>query len=73
MKSPPTTPKWVVFGALAPGVFMTLLDEFGLHQAIPAISDHFNATSPDVQWVVLGFLLTTGALLLPVLRGEGCA
>ena len=68
MKSPPTTPKWVVFGALAPGVFMTLLDEFGLHQAIPAISDHFNATIPDVQWVVLGFLLTTGALLLPVGR-----
>jgi EmrB/QacA subfamily drug resistance transporter len=47
---------------------MTLLDEFGLNQAVPAISEHFNATIPDVQWVVLGFLLTTGALLLPVGR-----
>lgn len=60
--------KWVVFGAVAPGIFMTLLDEFGLNQAVPAISDHFNATIPDVQWVVLGYLLTTGALLLPVGR-----
>jgi EmrB/QacA subfamily drug resistance transporter len=64
----PTVRKWVVFGAVAPGVFMTLLDEFGLNQAVPAISDHFNATIPDVQWVVLGFLLATGALLLPVGR-----
>jgi EmrB/QacA subfamily drug resistance transporter len=47
---------------------MTLLDEFGLNQAVPAISEHFNATIPDVQWVVLGFLLATGALLLPVGR-----
>ncbi len=47
---------------------MTLLDEFGLNQAVPAISDHFNATIPEVQWVVLGFLLATGALLLPVGR-----
>ena len=53
---------------MSPGVFMTLLDEFGLNQAVPAISEHFNATIPDVQWVVLGFLLTTGALLLPVGR-----
>jgi len=49
-------------------MFMTLLDEFGLNQAVPAISEHFNATIPDVQWVVLGFLLATGALLLPVGR-----
>ena len=60
--------KWVVFGAMAPGVFMTLLDEFGLNQAVPAIADHFDATIPDVQWVVLGFLLSVGALLIPVGR-----
>ena len=60
--------KWVVFGAVAPGIFMTLLDEFGLNQAVPPIADHFDATIPDVQWVVLGYLLTVGALLLPVGR-----
>ncbi len=60
--------KWVVFGAVAPGIFMTLLDEFGLNQAVPPIADHFGATIPDVQWVVLGYLLTVGALLLPLGR-----
>ena len=47
---------------------MTLLDEIGVNQALPAIADRFDATIPDVQWIVLGFLLTVGALLLPVGR-----
>ena len=60
--------KWVVFGAVAPGIFVTLLDEFGLNQAVPPIADHFDATIPEVQWVVLGYLLTVGALLLAIGR-----
>ncbi len=60
--------KWVVFGAVAPGIFVTLLDEFGLNQAVPPIADHFDATIPEVQWVVLGYLLTVGALLLALGR-----
>ena len=63
-----TLRKWVVFGAVAPGIFITLLDEFGLNQAVPPIADHFDATIPEVQWVVLSYLLTVGALLLAVGR-----
>ena len=66
MTPPPR--KWAVFGAVAPGVFVTLLDEIGVNQALPSIADHFDATIPDVQWIVLGFLLTVGALMLPVGR-----
>ena len=64
----PSARKWVVFGAVAPGVFVTLLDEIGVNQALPAIADRFDATIPDVQWIVLGLLLTVGALQLPVGR-----
>ena len=71
MKKPQTTApssKWAVFGAVAPGIFVTLLDEIGVNQALPPIADRFDATIPEVQWIVLGFLLTVGALLLPIGR-----
>ena len=60
--------KWLVFGAVAPGTFAILVDEFGINQAIPPIAASFNATIPAVQWVVLAYLLTAGALLLPLGR-----
>ncbi|MDA1189746.1 MAG: MFS transporter, partial [Chloroflexi bacterium] len=64
----PTARKWLVFAAVAPGIFVTLLDEIGVNQAVPRIATHFNATIPDVQWIVLAYLLTVGALLLPIGR-----
>lgn len=47
---------------------MTLVDEIGINQAIPAIAAQFSATIPAVQWVVVGYLLTVSVLLLPVGR-----
>ncbi|MBM3945143.1 MAG: MFS transporter, partial [SAR202 cluster bacterium] len=40
----------------------------GINQAVPRIATHFNATIPDVQWIVLAYLLTVGTLLLPIGR-----
>ena len=38
--------RWVFFLAAMPGILLTLMDEFGIHQAIPVITDNFNATIP---------------------------
>jgi EmrB/QacA subfamily drug resistance transporter len=60
--------RWVFFVAAMPGILLTLMDEFGIHQAIPVITDNFNATIPESQWIALGYLLSTGALLMPAGR-----
>tara|TARA_B100001013_G_scaffold192032_1_gene115957 strand:- start:1448 stop:2914 length:1467 start_codon:yes stop_codon:yes gene_type:complete len=60
--------RWIFFAAAMPGVLLTLMDEFGIHQAIPVITENFNATIPESQWIALGYLLSTGALLLPAGR-----
>ena len=60
--------KWWVFGTVATGVFVSVMDQSGVTQALPRIASHFNATIPEVQWVVLGYILTTGSLLLPMGR-----
>ena len=60
--------KWWVFGTVGIGVFVSLVDQTGINIALPKIADHFDATIPAVQWVTLGYLLTTGALLLPMGR-----
>ena len=60
--------RWIFFAAAMPGVLLTLMDEFGIHQAVPVITDTFNATIPESQWIALGYLLSTGALLMPAGR-----
>jgi MFS family permease len=60
--------KWTVFLVLAPGIFASLMDEIGVFQALPRIADGFGSTIPQVQWVVLAYLLTIGALMVPMGR-----
>ena len=60
--------KWWVFGAIAIGTFVSVLDQTSVNLALPRIADHFDATIPVVQWVALGYILTTGSLLLPMGR-----
>ena len=58
----------MVFAALAPGLFGTMADESGINQALPRIAEHFDAPIPEVQWVVLAYILTIGALIIPLGR-----
>lgn len=60
--------RWVVFGAIAVGTFVSALDQTSVNVALPSINSHFNATLPAVQWVALGYILTTSVLLLPMGR-----
>ena len=58
----------LIFGTIAIGTFVSVLDQTGVNLALPRIADHFDATIPSVQWVSLGYALTTGSLLLPMGR-----
>ena len=59
---------WWVYCTVAVGVFMTVMDQSALNIALPAIANHFQATLPGVQWIVLSYILTTSVLFLPVGR-----
>ena len=60
--------KWLVFGTIAVGTYVSVMDQTGVNLALPRIADHFDATIPSVQWVTLGYILATGSLLLPMGR-----
>ncbi len=53
---------------IAAGTFVSVLDQTGVSLALPLMANEFDATIPFVQWVALGYILTTGALLLPAGR-----
>ena len=60
--------KWWVYAAVAVGMFLTVMDQSGLGIALPRIADHFSADIPTVQWLTLGYVLSTSATLMPIGR-----
>jgi EmrB/QacA subfamily drug resistance transporter len=60
--------KWWVYFAIAIGMAGTVMDQSGVNIAIPKIADHFVTDIPTVQWVALGYVLSTSAMLLPAGR-----
>lgn len=69
--TPPTSEidysrKWLVLAAVGTGIFLGTLNGSIVNIALPTLVREFNTNFQAVQWVVLGFLLTTAALLLPM-------
>ncbi len=60
--------KYWVFGALAIGLFASVVDHGSVIVALPSIAEDLHIELPSVQWVVIGFALTISALLLPMGR-----
>ena len=60
--------KWWIFSTIAIGTFLSVIDHGSVQVALPSIERHFSADLPTVQWVVIGYLLTISALLLPMGR-----
>ena len=60
--------KWWVYAAIAVGMFLTVMDQSGVNIALPRIADHFSADIPTVQWITLGYVLSTSAMLMPLGR-----
>jgi MFS family permease len=63
-----TNYKWWAFGAIDIGTFSSVVDYGSVNIALPSIARHFTTDIPTVQWVVIAFLLTIAALLLPMGR-----
>ena len=71
MRSPATRSsnyKYWGFGAIAIGSFSNVIDHGSVNVALPSIASNFSSDLPTVQWVVIGYLLTISALLLPMGR-----
>ncbi len=60
--------KYVVFGALAIGIFASVVDHGSVIVALPSVAEALHIELASVQWVVIGFALTISALLLPMGR-----
>ncbi|MFL5819344.1 MAG: MFS transporter [Solirubrobacteraceae bacterium] len=46
-------------------MFLVDLDFFALNLAVPSMARDLRATTTDMQWVISGYMLTGGALLIP--------
>ncbi len=60
--------KYLVFAALAIGLFASVVDHSSVIVALPSIAEDLRIDLPSVQWIVIGFALTISALLLPMGR-----
>ena len=60
--------KYWVFGALAIGIFASVVDHGSVNVALPTIASRFQTDLPTIQWVVIIYALTIAALLLPMGR-----
>lgn len=58
--------KYWAFGAIAVGTIGSVIDHGSTNVALPTIAAHFDTDIPTVQWVVLAYVLTITALLLPM-------
>jgi EmrB/QacA subfamily drug resistance transporter len=56
--------KWVYFGLVAVGVFMSTVDSSIVNLALPVIMKDFTQSLAVMEWVIVVYLLTISALLL---------
>ena len=54
----------LVIIACAISMLIVHMDWFALNLTIPVIAEHFNVSSTDLQWVVSGYMLSVGALMV---------
>ena len=60
--------KWQVFGTIAIGSFLSVVDHGSVLVALPQIESHFNSDLPTVQWLVIGYALAISVFMLPMGR-----
>ena len=60
--------RWWAYAAIFVGLCLTVAEMFEVGIALPRIADHFSAGLPTVQWITLGYLLSTSAMLMPMGR-----
>src|SRR3954454_54004 len=64
----PDPRRWKALAVCLVGAFMVLLDVSIVNVALPSIRTGLGASSSDLQWIVSGYALTFGLLLVPAGR-----
>ena len=60
--------KWQAFIAIAIGMFLSVAEQTGVAIALPEIAEDFDVNIPVVQWVTLGYVLSTSVAFMPLGR-----
>ena len=60
--------KWLILSSVSVGTFMATLDGSIVNISLPKIQQAFGVDLATVEWVVVGYLLVIGAVLLPLGR-----
>jgi EmrB/QacA subfamily drug resistance transporter len=60
--------KWLILSSVSVGTFMATLDGSIVNISLPQIQQAFRVDLATVEWVVVGYLLVIGAVLLPLGR-----
>lgn len=63
--TPSAQARWLMAAVLFLAAFMNLLDATIVNLALPAIQENLNATATQLQWVLVVYILTFAAGLLP--------
>jgi MFS family permease len=61
----PDPRRWKALAVCLVAGFMTLLDVSIVNTALPSIEDGLGAEPNELQWIVSGYALTLGLLLVP--------
>src|SRR5579875_3009143 len=59
---------WYVVGTVCIGAFMAAVDASIVNIALPRLQHDFHVTMSTITWVSLVYLLTLGALIIPLGR-----
>src|ERR1700750_741501 len=75
----PDPTRWMALGVWLAAGFMPLLDVSIVNVALPSIDQSLHAQSNELEWIVAGYALALGLLLVPAgrvgdahRRGAGC-
>src|ERR1700755_980593 len=64
----PDPERWMALGICLAAGFMTLLDVSIVNVALPSIDVSLNAQQNELEWIVAGYSLSLGLLLVPAGR-----
>ena len=56
--------KWLVLSAVSVGTFISTLSGSIVNISLPTIAHDFGVGIPEIEWIVVAYLLTAGSLLL---------
>ncbi|NUS86515.1 MAG: MFS transporter, partial [Streptomyces sp.] len=60
----PHPQRWLILSTLCLAVMLVLLDNTVLTVAIPSMTESLNASTSAIQWVMNGYTLAVGGLLM---------